>query len=165
MWLGLRAEDVVAVVLGVVDEGAGRLVDPVVGDDPVPRGACAGGQRGVPRRRLGVRVRVVRGRVVRPVVQEETEAPLDEAIAEAGHRVAAQLVDRDLKDEVDRTVVLKRRRRDREQNEGRQHESYSTRSRVEGWKSSSIASSRLASPCSCEYWNSASSAFLFGATP
>ena len=36
MGLGLPADDVVPIILGVVDKGAGLLIDPVVGHDTVP---------------------------------------------------------------------------------------------------------------------------------
>ncbi len=69
MRLRILADQVVAVVLRVVDEGARRAVDPVVGDNAVAGRVGAREERRVADSRLGIGMAVVRIGVVRAMLE------------------------------------------------------------------------------------------------
>ncbi len=99
MGLGFVADEVVAVILRIVDERPGFLIDPVIGDDAVPGRVGAGGQGGVAHGGFGIGVLVMGSRIPGAPFHQIAESPFRETIGIATGQVTAQLVDGDLQDQ------------------------------------------------------------------
>ena len=92
MCFGLSPNDVVAVVLGVVDERTGFLINPIVGDNAVPSGICAGRQGRVAHGGFGIGVPVMGIDIPGALFHQITESSVGETIGITSGHVAAQLI-------------------------------------------------------------------------
>ncbi len=108
MGLGLLADDRVPIVFHAVDPLAGLLVIPIVAREAVLGGGASGVEGGVADRGEGGRMPIVGVAVHHTVVHEVAETPRAEAVLEALRHIAAELIDRDLKDELWRLGTRRR---------------------------------------------------------
>ena len=99
MGFGFFPDDVVAFILGVVDERTGFLIDPIIGDDAVPGRVRAGGQGCMAHGGFGIGVLVMGIRIPGAFLHQVAESPLGEAIGITTGQVPTQLIHGDLQNE------------------------------------------------------------------
>jgi len=93
---GRFSDDVVAFILCIVNESTGFLINPIVGDDAVPGGICAGRQGRVAHGGFSVGVPVMGIDVPSALFHQIAESPIGETIGVTPGQITTQLIHGDL---------------------------------------------------------------------